>query len=304
VTQPSLVIHAGVYGKIANFNRAAPEQGIASISRILEEGRALLDGGASALDTVEHCVRELEDDPLFNAGRGGVANSAGIVELDAAIMNGATLEAGAVAGVTGIANPVRLARRVLETGYVMRVGPAAQRFAAELGFEIKDAAYFAIGSPLSATDNKTGTVGAVAYDKNGNIAAATSTGGYGTKPPGRVGDSPIIGAGTYAENETCGISTSGLGEHFIRSCFAHRAAMHIQLKGMDLTGALNEGITYLQSRFRDTIGAAIGIDRNGVPGVGVTAGHCVLHGRSGGPDGARYAGFWPYGGLDRYFTAR
>ena len=187
------------------------------LQRSLDAGRAILKNGGSSLDAVTAAVRVLEDDPLFNAGRGAVFTSAGTHEMDAAIMDGRTLKAGAVGAVAHVRNPIDLARAVMEKSpHVMLAGDGAKDFARELGLEIVDDKYFSTEQRRQALEHvraarteglsdadRHGTVGAVALDESGNLAAATSTGGNTNKRPGRVGDSPIIGAGTYANNKTC-----------------------------------------------------------------------------------------------------
>jgi beta-aspartyl-peptidase (threonine type) len=207
------------------------------LQRSLEAGRAILQNGGSSLDAVVAAVRVLEDDPLFNAGRGAVFTSAGTHEMDAAIMDGETLAAGAVGCVQRVRNPIILARAVMEKSpHVLLTGKGAEDFARELGLELVDEKYFyteqrwlalerarraeAKRDALSDQDRH-GTVGAVALDRNGNLAAATSTGGNTNKRPGRIGDTPIFGAGTYANNKTCAVSATGDGEFFIRAVAAH-----------------------------------------------------------------------------------
>jgi beta-aspartyl-peptidase (threonine type) len=202
-------------------------------------GHRILDTGGTALDAVEAVVRYLEDHPLFNAGRGAVFTAEGKNELDASIMDGATGLAGAVAGVTTVKNPITAARAVMEkTQHVMLAGPGADRFAAEQGLEIVEPSWFftqrRYDSWLKAQEEmqKLGTVGAVALDKQGNLAAATSTGGMNMKRYGRVGDAPVIGAGTYADNRSCAVSCTGHGEYFIRNSVAYDMAARILYTGV------------------------------------------------------------------------
>jgi L-asparaginase / beta-aspartyl-peptidase len=215
----------------------------AGIENALRTGWEILQRGGSALDATEAAVRVFEDDPLFNAGKGSVFNAAGVNEMDAAIMDGKTLRAGTVANLQHIKNPITLARLVMEKSpHVMMAGEGAEAFAKEHGVELVDAKYFftqerwdalqkakanekAAGNGdkkffLSDQDSH-GTVGAVALDRNGNLAAATSTGGKAGKLPGRIGDTPVIGAGTYANNATCAVSGTGDGEFFIMATVAH-----------------------------------------------------------------------------------
>src|SRR5438552_7904057 len=236
-----LAIHGGA-GTIerSNMTPEREREYRAGLERALKAGYEILERGGSSLDATEAAVRVLEDDPHFNAGRGSVFTSAGTNEMDAAIMDGHTLNAGAVASLKHINNPIILARLVMDkSGHVMMDGEGAEAFARENGIELVDQKYFftqerwealqkikaaekhrtgAAGKKVRITDqDRHGTVGAVALDKNGNLAAATSTGGTTNKRPGRVGDSPVIGAGTYASNATCAVSATVDGEYFISS---------------------------------------------------------------------------------------
>ena len=211
----------------------------AALQNALTQGYAVLEKGASALDAVEVAVRLLEDSPLFNAGKGSVFTAEGTHEMDAAIMNGENLKAGAVSLITGIKNPVSLARDIMDKSYhVFLAGEGAMQFAKSNGYTIESPNYFydevryKQWQGIKDSDNfqldhsvkkdgKFGTVGAVACDQKGNIAAATSTGGMTNKKWGRVGDSPMIGAGTYANNNTCAVSCTGSGEYFIRGVVAY-----------------------------------------------------------------------------------
>ena len=206
-------------------------------------------GGASSLDAVVAAVRVLEDDPLFNAGRGAVYAANGTLELDASLMDGATLRAGAVAGVRHVRSPIELAWRVLEhSPHVMLAGQGAEEFALEQGMAPVPNSFFATdhrrrelervlhGEP-AGPESLTGTVGAVALDAHGNLAAATSTGGLTAKRWGRVGDSPIIGAGTYAANDACAVSATGHGEYFIRLAAAHEIAALMRYRGLGVAEA-------------------------------------------------------------------
>jgi L-asparaginase / beta-aspartyl-peptidase len=220
----------------------------AALSKALEAGSAILERGGSAMDAVEAAVRVLEDDPHFNAGHGAVFTSEGTNELDAAIMEGTTRKAGAVAGITRTRNPIRLARAVMErTPHVMLAGPGADRFATEAGIEQVEPGYFRTverWQQLQKLQNrgqgaatafdaevKFGTVGAVAMDRQGHVAAATSTGGLTGKRPGRIGDSPVIGAGTYADDRACAVSATGSGEYYIREGVAHEICARIRFLG-------------------------------------------------------------------------
>ena len=257
-----LVIHGGA-GTIER-NKMTPEREReyrAGLERALTAGYEILKRGGSSLDATEAAVRVLEDDPHFNAGRGAVFTDAGTNEMDAAIMDGKTLRAGAVASLKHIRNPVSLARLVMEkSGHVMMDGEGAEAFAAANGVELVDQKYFftqerwealqkirsaekshgggAGGKKFIITDqDRHGTVGAVVLDQNGNLAAATSTGGTTNKRAGRVGDSPVIGAGTYANNATCAVSATGDGEYFIRATVAHDVSALMEYRGMSLKEA-------------------------------------------------------------------
>lgn len=231
-----------------------------ALQEALDTGHKMLKDHKSALDAVEAAVKYLEDCPLFNAGKGSVFNANGSHEMDASIMDGKTLEAGAVSLVSGVKNPISLARDVMEkSGHVFLAGEGAIKFAETLGYEkmplayfydelrhsqwikIKDSGVFQLDHSRRK-DSKFGTVGAVACDYSGNIAAATSTGGMTNKNFGRVGDSPMIGAGNYANNETCAVSCTGSGEFFIRGVVAYDVSALMEHKGMSLSEAANEVI--------------------------------------------------------------
>ena len=225
-----------------------------------DEGYSILAGGGTALDAVETAVTLLENTPLFNAGKGSVFTNNGTHEMDAAIMDGKSLKAGAVSLITGVKNPISLARDVMEKSYhVFLAGEGAMQFAKINGHEILDPEYFydevryqqwlgikdSDGFQLDHSvkkDGKFGTVGAVACDQHGNISAATSTGGMTNKKFGRVGDSPMIGAGTYANNNTCAVSCTGSGEFFIRGVVAYDVSCLMEYKGLSLQEAANEVI--------------------------------------------------------------
>jgi isoaspartyl peptidase/L-asparaginase-like protein (Ntn-hydrolase superfamily) len=197
------------------------EESSALLAAILAAGRAALASGASALDVVEAAVCAMEDSGLLNAGRGSTRDSNGGVQTDAAIMDGRELRAGAVAALGRVRNPVAVARLVMErSAHVMLAGPDATRFAEASGARMVDADYFE-SSPVRPGADDTDTVGAVALDRAGDLAAATSTGGVAGKLPGRVGDSPVIGAGTYADNTVAAVSCTGQGEYFMRLVLAH-----------------------------------------------------------------------------------
>jgi L-asparaginase / beta-aspartyl-peptidase len=244
-----LVIHGGA-GTILK-SQMTPEKEAAyqeALNKALEKGGAILKNGGSALDAVEVSVKTLEDNPLFNAGKGAVFTNEGKNELDAAIMNGKTLEAGSVAGVKTIKNPISAARAVMEKSpHVMMTGDGAEKFAKEQRIEIVDPSYFYTTKTAGLrqpgnSDYKYGTVGAVALDQFGNLAAATSTGGMTNKKFGRVGDAPIIGAGTYANNKTVAISGTGWGEYFIRLVMAKTISDMMEFGTIKLKAAADEMI--------------------------------------------------------------
>ena len=236
------------------------------LERALAAGHAVLAGGGSSLDAVCAAVVELEDSPLFNAGRGAVYNAEGRHEMDAGVMDGATLAAGAVAAVGRIRNPVLAARAVMEKSrHVLLVGRGAERFAARQGLRMEKREYFATRPRLLALKRNVqghhGTVGAVARDIAGNLAAATSTGGYTGKLPGRVGDSPVVGAGTYADNAACAVSGTGLGEAFIRAVAAHDVAARMRYGGETLAAAARKALAAVAALGGD--GGLIAVDRRG-----------------------------------------
>ena len=248
MTNWKLVVHGGC-GEL-RLDPAEEAVGLSGLDAALEAGGAILGRGGSALDAVEAAVRVLEDDPAFNAGRGAVLAHDGHIELDAAIMDGRERTAGAVAGLTRIRSPVAAARAVMEQSpHVMLSFGGAEEFAIAHGLEQADPSWFEIperrrqleralaGGGFDA-DVKFGTVGAVAVDADGNVAAATSTGGLTAKRWGRIGDSPLIGAGTYADNRSCAVSATGSGEFFIRAAAAHEVGARMRLGGENLATAV------------------------------------------------------------------
>jgi len=242
MTRWRLVIHGGAGSeRIAHDDPAHEAHARAGLEEALASGAAILERGESAIDAVETAARLLEENPCFNAGRGSVLTEQGEVELDAAIMDGRTRAAGAVSGIKTTRAPISLARRLMEHGpHVFLAGAAADRFAATSGLEQVANDFFilperrrqldeALAAGSAADPIKYGTIGAVAVDADGNVAAATSTGGITAKRWGRVGDSPLIGAGTYADNRAAAISATGSGEYFIRAVAAHEVAARIRL---------------------------------------------------------------------------
>ena len=247
-----LALHGGA-GTIRRGDMTEEREALyrAGLARALAAGRDILADAGSALDAVTAAVGALEDDPLFNAGRGAVFTRAGTQEMDAAVMDGRDRSAGAVAGIFGPKNPVLAARAVMERSpHVLLIGDGAMAFCREAGLAFADRDYFfteerwqALQTTLTQGEDEKdearrhGTVGAVARDRQGNLATATSTGGMTGKLPGRVGDSPIVGAGTFADNATCAISATGHGEFFIRYAAAHEIAARIAHKGQTLAVA-------------------------------------------------------------------
>ena len=247
-----LVIHGGAGAmRPKNGDLDHEERAREGLRSALEAGAALLQRGGAALDAVEASVRVLEDDPCFNAGRGSALTDRGSVELDAAIMDGRNRRAGAVAGLQTTRAPVTLARRLMEQGpHVFLTGRGADRFAQDAGLEQVDPSWFVTQERRRQLDEllahggfdadvKYGTVGAVALDGDGHVAAATSTGGLTAKRWGRIGDSPLIGAGTYADDRSAAVSATGSGEYFIRAVAAHQLAERIRLGGATLQEALD-----------------------------------------------------------------
>lgn len=280
----SIMVHGGA-GALDNVkDDKTAFRYLDSIRRTLEHGRDVLQLGGSALQAAEACACLLEDDPVFNAGCGSVLNENGKVEMDAAIMDGRDLSAGAVAAVDNIANPVQLARLVMtESEHVMLIAEGAMRFADHCGMERVPEDYFYTRDRVEqlrqarlrhkvmldhddteedSEDQKYGTIGAVVLDPAGNLAAATSTGGIVNKRMGRVGDSPIVGAGVYADNETCAVSATGFGEDFMRTVISKTIADFIMMKGMDANQATQAGIGYLTRKVKGR-GGVIVIDAAG-----------------------------------------
>jgi beta-aspartyl-peptidase (threonine type) len=315
----AIVIHGGA-GVINRAEMSAEREARyrAGLEAARDAGYAVLERGGSSLDAVTAAVRALEDDPLFNAGKGAVLNRVGVAELDSSIMDGKTLRAGAVAGVQHVKNPIDLARAVMEKSpHVMLAGTGAEEFALEQGFTLVPNSYFRtearirqleraqqeekaaqktsasnalpgrapsygrtsyanphalsrsaehpvanLGPNTEAFADTKGTVGAVALDRHGNLAAATSTGGMTNKRPGRIGDSPIIGAGTYANNTSCAVSATGDGEFFIRSVVAHDICALVEYKRIPLEAAARQVIHEKIDALRAT-GGVIALDTEG-----------------------------------------
>ncbi|MCP5053422.1 MAG: isoaspartyl peptidase/L-asparaginase [bacterium] len=288
-----LVLHGGA-GVIAK-GKLTPEQETARREKLKEAlmaGYNILKKGGPSLDAVEAAIRILEDSPLFNAGKGAVFTGDGTNELDSSIMDGKTLNAGAIAGVKHIKNPITLARKVMERSpHVMLSREGAEAFAKTLGLEFVPADYFHTESRWKSlqrakekekkarksnkaqninaaadTPEKFGTVGVAALDKAGNLAAGTSTGGMTNKKFGRIGDSPIIGAGTYANNKTCAVSSTGHGEYFIRAMVAYDISALMEYKGFSLEEAATEVVMKKLKKLGGT-GGIIAIDNKGNPAM-------------------------------------
>jgi len=245
----ALAIHGGAGVIQRTMAEEQQKAYFVTLREALALGQGMLEGGANSVDVVEAVVALLEDSPLFNAGKGAVFTNAGSNELDAAIMDGRDLSCGAISGVKTVKNPIRLARKVMtESRHIFFVGDGAEHFATEMGVERVEPEYFftqrrfdqwraKVEKERQGEADKHGTVGAVARDREGNLAAATSTGGLTDKRFGRVGDVPVIGAGTYANNRTVAISCTGYGEQFIRNTVAHDVSAIIEYKGLSVEDA-------------------------------------------------------------------
>jgi beta-aspartyl-peptidase (threonine type) len=279
-----LVIHGGAGGPARGTMKPEKEkQYTDSLNKALQIGSAILSSGGSSLDAVEAVIQFMEDCPLFNAGKGAVLTEEGKAELDASIMDGKTGKAGAVAGVTTIKNPIIAARTVMDKSpHVLLIGKGAEAFAKAQGLQIVDPSYFITNERLDAwkaakqkeqppppvkpakdsSQDKHGTVGAVALDSRGNLAAGTSTGGMMMKMSGRVGDSPVIGAGTYADNNSCAVSCTGHGEYFIRYVAAYSVAVQMEYQGKPLQDAANF-VIFDKLKPLGGEGGLIAVDKNG-----------------------------------------
>lgn len=288
---PVIAIHGGA-GTLSRAHISAEQERDyhAALRQVLLAGQAVLEQGGTAMDAVCLAVRMLEDSPLFNAGHGAVFTAAGTHELDAAVMDGATLAAGAVAGVAHLRNPVLAARCVMQQGqHVLMAGEGAERLARDAGLQVVEPGYFstparraqleaaqarqsgavldhdgaaALAGRALDEDRKMGTVGAVALDAHGHLAAATSTGGMTNKRPGRVGDSPLIGAGTYADDRTAAVSCTGHGESFIRVAAAHDVCARMAYAGQSLEAATSAVVHQALPAVGGT-GGLIAVDRQG-----------------------------------------
>ncbi len=284
-----IVIHGGA-GTILKKNMTPEKEKAykAKLEEAIREGHTILKEGGSSVEAIEATLNILEDSPLFNAGKGAVFTAEGKNELDASIMEGKTLQVGAVAGVTTVKNPISLARKVMENSpHVLLAREGAEQFAKEQGLTLVAPSYFHTEQRMKSLkkvkeaekdkkgkdgktgfydadiqDTKFGTVGCVALDKQGNLAAGTSTGGMTNKKWGRIGDSPIIGAGTYANNKTCAISSTGWGEYFIRGVVAYDISALMEYKGLSLKAATEEVIQKKLTQLGGT-GGIVAIDKEG-----------------------------------------
>ena len=285
----SIVIHGGA-GTILKAHMT-PELEAAyrqKLEEAIRTGHSILKGGGSSLDAVQKAINILEDAPLFNAGKGAVFTSEGTNEHDASIMDGRTLNAGASAGTSSVKNPINLARAIMEASpHVMLSGKGAEQFAKEQGLELVDPGYFYTENRFKSLqkikeneqseldqnkkishndryfhDSKFGTVGCVALDRHGNLASGTSTGGMTNKRWGRIGDSPIIGAGTYSNNNTCAVSSTGWGEFFIRGVVAYDISALMEYKGLTLEEAAREVVQNKLNAMGGS-GGIIALDRQG-----------------------------------------
>ena len=268
-----IVVHGGA-GVLSGLSIERQQEIENKVKDTLISAYKILEDGGSSMDAVEFAVSEFEDSTLFNAGKGSVYNSDEFQEMDASIMNGSDRSAGAVASVQIIKNPIKLARKVLEeTDHVLLVGKGAEIFAKDIEVTTVDRSYFHSEKNLNrlkkakkmisdnnVVEDKIGTVGAVALDKNGNIAAATSTGGMTNKMPGRVGDTPIIGSGTWAQNDVCGVSSTGHGEFFIKYQVAKEVCTRMEYLNETLEKSSNDIIEELLKI--DARGGIIAIDKN------------------------------------------
>lgn len=269
----AMVIHGGA-GTIRRQDMTPARDSAyrAALREALGRGYAVIKRGGTSLDAVQAAINFMEDSPLFNAGRGAVLTSTGTVEMDAAIMDGGSGKAGAVAGVGHIKNPITLARLVMErTPHVMLAGAGAEAFARSQGVAMMPQSYFIIDRRRNELERDKqartahqhhGTVGAVALDSHGHLAAGTSTGGTSDKLPGRIGDSPIIGAGTYADDASCAVSATGAGEYFIRNVVAHDICARVLYKGVPLAQAADEVIMHKLVALGGG-GGVIALDRQG-----------------------------------------
>jgi beta-aspartyl-peptidase (threonine type) len=268
----AIAVHGGAGGDPAKWDQQKIDARKKGLKAALQAGCDSLSSGASAIETVETVIRVLEDDASFNAGRGAVLTEDGHAELDASIMDGKTHACGAVAGITKVKNPISLARLVMsETKHVLLAGKGADKFAEQQGVPLVDPKYFlshrgpANVDAVATTEPDReephfGTVGCVVLDSHGNLAAGTSTGGTSKKLPGRIGDSPIVGAGTYAANDSCAVSGTGIGEEYIRNSVAYDVAAQMRYAGQPLVAAVTE---IMRERLKPGVGGLIAVSNQG-----------------------------------------
>ncbi len=320
----SIAIHGGAGSSAKNATAAQIASRKASLEKALRTGVGILDAGGTSLDAVQAVIVLLEDDPQFNAGKGAVFNAVGSHELDASIMDGKDKSCGAVAGVSHVKNPIKLARLVMtETRHVLLSGPGAEDFAKQQKVDWVEPAYFDTSharkswerykrrnlesgqvapnskqmiesisnSPIARNPAwKIGTVGCVALDADGNLAAGTSTGGMTFKKFGRVGDSPIVGAGTYADNETCAVSSTGTGEEYIRNAVAYDISAQLKYKKVSIQQAVDDN---LKNRLKKGDGGVIALDSNGTIAMGYNTGGMA---RAVADASGRFEVIWGNGG--------
>jgi L-asparaginase / beta-aspartyl-peptidase len=260
----TIILHGGAGDISKDLPEREKQEYINSLTEALKIGKEILEKGGTSLEAVEKVIRYLEDDPNFNAGKGAVYTSAGTHELDASIMDGRDLSSGAVTLIKTVKNPISLARLVMDsTNHVLLGGEGAEEFAKKMKVEIVPNNYFDTPTrkeQWEKINEKKGTIGCVALDKYGNLAAATSTGGLTNKMPGRIGDSPLISAGTYADNNTCAVSGTGTGELFIKNTVAFNISALMKYKNYSLQEAADEMI---HKRLKPGDGGIIAVDKDG-----------------------------------------
>jgi L-asparaginase / beta-aspartyl-peptidase len=271
--QYAIALHGGAGSSWLELDANAQAATKASLRKALTIGKTILADGGTSLDAVEQVIRYFENDPAFNAGKGAVFNSAGGHELDASIMDGRDRSCGAVAGVKTVKNPISLARLVMnKTRHVLLASDGADRFAKKMGVDLVDQKYFWTQQRYDKwqrvrkqqeRDNHKGTVGCVALDTHGNLAAGTSTGGLTNKLYGRVGDSPIIGAGTFADNKTCAVSGTGVGENYIRNAIAYDVSARMEYKNQPVDEAVHDILTKRLDPTKTGLGGLIAVTHDG-----------------------------------------
>ncbi len=268
----AIALHGGAGSDWLKLDAAEQTATKASLRQAITIGNTILAEGGTSLDAVEQVIRHLENDPIFNAGKGAVFNSAGGHELDASIMDGRDRSCGAVAGVKTIKNPISLARLVMqETRHVLLSGDGADQFGNEMGVDRVDQKYFWTQRRYDSwqrvkqqqADDHKGTVGCVALDSHGNLAAGTSTGGLTNKLYGRIGDSPIVGAGTFADNKTCAVSCTGVGENYIRNAIAYDVSARMSYMKQPVDAAVRDILTKTLDPSKNGLGGIIAVTHDG-----------------------------------------